>query len=238
MKIVMPLILIILVEGCAIYDSPVEREYSLTVTSDDQHYISSALDTAGRRFFQSPARLKPVKRSQNGASPLIDINEDTLSSAGGVEFSQTHSRKTEAAVGLKKHLSGKWHATTRARLFAGQSSYHLPQGAGVLTDPIDISFRTRGAGVEAGLLFETGDRVISAFEIGAGQTYTRSRTHIRSALLDVRSDTSNTSGFVYSAIQVGLRPAKTQKPSLSLRTIAKFYPGEGGSLQTGVVLGF
>jgi len=208
------------------------------VTKDDQHYIPSALDTAGRRFFQPSARAKPANRSETARSPLIDINENTLSSSGGVKFSQTRSHKTEAAVGLKKKLTGKWSATARARLFAGQSSYHLPEGIAPFSDPIDISFRTRGAGVEAGLLFETGERVTSAFEIGAGQTYTRSRTHIRSALLDVRSDTSDTSGFVYSAIQVGLRPGKIKKPSLSLRTIAKYYPGEGGSVQTGVVLGF
>ncbi len=125
-----------------------------------------------------------------------------------------------------------------ATISRGHSRYLLPQGAGVLVDPITVRFATTGAELEAGLAWQTGTRIRSRIEIGLGSNLTRSRTQITSAVRDVTNRSTQRTDCVYTSVRLSLRPKQAGHPELRLESRAKYAPDAGVSIQTGLALAY
>ena len=238
MKFAAILIFTALSAGCSLHSAPAQAEWEISVFEDDIHIIRPSLETVGERLTQPEARARASSAGTDSAA-LIDIDGDTLSTDSDIPYTKRQSHKIQLGTRLKKPLTRSLSLTARASAFYGRSRYSLPEGVSPFDDPITLSFRTRGAEIGTGLAFETGNRLRSTIELGGGQTFTQTRTDLESSLLGVISDSSDASHFVYTAIEVGLRPKNSRFPELSLRTEAKYYPGLGtGGLQTGLVASF
>ncbi|TDE38982.1 hypothetical protein [Antarcticimicrobium sediminis] len=233
------------VSGCSLQHHPARIDYAVSVLEDDMHIIPPSLDTAGSRFLAGSsgggARSVPASAAPaSAASPpgFLNIDKDTLSSASGVAYQRTKSRKLQASVSLEKSVSRRFSVLGRGSVFAGKSRYFLPKGVGILVDPMTISFNTTGVEIEAGVSYHAGRRVESVIEVGGGRTFTDTRTTLSSALIRLSSKSSDQSDYVYTAIQVGLAVGQSRDTHLGLRTIAKYYPDLGGSVQIGLVYAF
>ena len=123
-------------------------------------------------------------------------------------------------------------------LSRGASRYFLPEGAGVLKDPITIRFDTTGLEVDAGLAVFTGRRIESRVDFGIGGSLTGTRTRINSALLDVTNNSTYLGGFIYTGIQLALRPTRPDQPELQLKARIKYYPDAGVSIRSGLAVAF
>lgn len=235
------LLLIALCSGCSTVSEPVRVQYSVSVMPDDLHVIPPSLGATADQFFRAPttgvAQSAPPAPGAIGGS-LIDIDEDTLSSGSGVTYYRVEGSKLGAKVALDRPLTRNMSAVVSVMASRGHSRYFLPDGAGVLVDPTQISFATTGLELGAGFAFHAGNRVRSRVEIGGGKTFTRTLTEIRSNLLDVTNISSNDSEFVYTSIEVGFAPEAPHGPEFRVRTEAKYYPDIGGSVQTGIVFAY
>lgn len=240
MRFFVALIFVALNAGCQQAPGLVEQQFTFAVLEDDVHMIAPSLDAVEAVLTQPSTRFSgsPTPQNSQRSARFFDIDRDTLSGAGGEVYSLRDSYKLQVGSEWNRQLTGAASLITRVSISHGRSRYHLPEGAGVFHDPIDIRFSTFGAEMETGLSFETGKKLRSSFEFGGGATTTRTRTEVRSALIAVTTDSTDTSPYVYTAIQLSLRTAKPNAPGLRLRTIAKYYPDNGGALQTGLALAF
>ena len=226
--------------GCAAYSPASRPDISLEFSRDDSHFIPSSLAATSRQFFGGSTIAPPgtVPRRVTGAGRLIDIDEDTLSAAGGVPFTRESSTKVRVRLGREQPLGDHLAVTGGISLGHGTSRYLLPRGAGVLTDPIRIRFATTSLEVDAGIAVFTSDRLQSRAEVGIGKTWTRTQTGITSALLNVRNTNTHAAGFVYTGIRLGLRPRATGKPQPRLSARIKYYLDGDLSVRSGIALGF
>ncbi|GAA6201813.1 hypothetical protein NBRC116599_30390 [Aquicoccus sp. SU-CL01552] len=204
------------------------------------HIIPSSLDTAGTRFLSGSGGAGAATAPPGASAPIgvLNIDKDTLSSTSGVAYRRTKNAKLQASVSLEKPVSRHVSLHGRGSIFTGKSRYVLPEGVGILVDPMTISFNTTGVEVEAGVSYHAGRKVKSVIELGGGRTFTDTRTTLKSALISLSSKSSDQSDYVYTAIQVGLAVGPARDTTLGLRTIAKYYPNLGGSVQTGLVYAF
>lgn len=218
--------------GCTTPPGPLETSVSLTIGQDDAFYVPPSLEATAAQFFRP--KTGPTKKG----SLLVDIDRDTLSPGSKTPYSQTHSMQTRlsgrAELPLGRHISLNGGLT----LAKGSSKYLLPTGAGVLIDPITVTFQTTSAELEAGLAwrFNATDRLSARFELGGGGSIARTRTHIASALLDVENTSNSKAGFIYTGVGVRLGQGSPRRPALSLNSRVKYYPRMGVSFQTGVSL--
>jgi len=228
------------VSGCSLQPRPVRIDYAVSALQDDMHIIPSSLDTAGSRFLSGSGGVGAATAPPGASAPtgFLNIDKDTLSSTSGVAYQQTKSTKLQAGVSLEKPVSRHFSVHGRGSVSTGKSRYFLPEGVGILVDPMTISFNTTGIEVEAGVSYHAGRKVKSVIELGGGRTFTDTRTTLNSALISLLSKSSDQSDYVYTAIQVGLAVGRARDTTLALRTIAKYYPDLGGSVQTGLVYAF
>ena len=229
------------VAGCSSFDDQLRPEFSVTYSNDDIYNIPSSLDATATQFF-SAAPSRGLTRAGQSASAsggfVIDIDKDTLSSGSDTVYTEQASSKLQLRAGLERPLGDHMALVGGVSLSRGASRYFLPDGAGVLVDPITIKFDTTGIEVDAGLAVFTGRKVESRFDIGIGGTLTNTRTRITSALLNVTNKNTYSAGFIYTGIQLAVRPTKPGQPELQLKARVKYYPDAGFSLRSGIALAF
>lgn len=166
------------------------------------------------------------------------------SSGGGgssIPYRERHSRET--ALGLAARWpAGERAVAVRALAGGGGGRYHLPEGAGILTDPITIRARTR--------FIEATAMVAQRFALplplpgaatlagGVGVRHLRSRLEIRSALLDVRDTTVQSRGFVQLEARYDLVGPPGPGGGIGLVAQGRLYGRRTGLLRTGFVAGF
>lgn len=209
-------------------------QVSLELAQNDEFFIPDALETAGRRFFGARRGVA----AEGGL--LSGIGRDTLSSGSSTAYARTRSRSIGIGAGVQKPLARNLSLVGRTQLSHGHSRYHLPEGAGVLIDPITVRFSgvaldaSGGLAVHSDLARAWGLRA----ELGGGVSAARVRTRIASALLDVTSRSTTRAGYVYLGLGAHLRPEAPGAPVIRLEGRVRYYPAEGVSPQAGIRLEF
>ncbi|MGB1027828.1 MAG: hypothetical protein ACPGYL_14815, partial [Rhodospirillaceae bacterium] len=187
---------------------------SLTLAQDDGFYTAPALRSTARSFFQpAPSQgpvqgsgLAPVRDRPAAMGALVNIDEDTLSDESDAAYRRVQSYQLQARQRLRHPLGRGLALTGAAQLSQGHSRYELPRGAGVLVDPIAISFDTTALELSTGLAFapRPRTRLGGEVELGVGGVLFHTRTRISSALLDVRHNTTGRLGFGYASFGITL----------------------------------
>ncbi len=205
---------------------------TLEAAQNDEFFVPDALEAAGRRFFAS------APRGSDARGLISGIGRDTLSSGSGTVYDQAISQSLALGAVSERPLTPHLSLALRAHVARGRSRYELPEGAGVLVDPITVRFSGVAVDVGAALTVHTKrDRPLSAqAELGAGVSAARVRTEIRSDLLDVRNRTTTHAGYVF--VGLGARYETEVGVVLHLGGRVKYYPGEGVAPQAAIRLEF
>lgn len=235
---IFPALILCLGAACTTSSDPLKTGFSVALTKDDTHNIPSALEATANQFFRVPA-LPPAPAAAARAPVLpaaaggfvVDMGSDT-------PHSVQSSARVRLRAGLEQPLSDHVSLVGGASVSRGQSRYLLPEGIGILVDPMTIRFVTTGLELDAGVAVYAGNRIETRLAAGVGGTLTHTRTQITSALIDVRNASYDKAGFVYVSGQLGLLPANPGWPKLRLGSRARFFPGTGVSVQTELALDF
>lgn len=221
---------------------------SLHLSQDDGFYTGPALRSTARAFFQPAPGPNPNLAYPNPASgqnhgamgPLVNINEDTLSDDNDAAYRRVQSYQLRARQRFSQPLGRGLALGAAVQLSQGHSRYELPQGAGVLVDPIAISFDTTALELSTGLGFEprSRGRLGAQVELGVGGVLFHTRTRISSALLDVRHNATGRLGFGYASFGVTLAPRQGNAPTIALNSRVAYYPQGGVSVRSGLGLDF
>lgn len=215
--------------GCALPE-PVTYHAALEVGADETVFVRPGLEAAVTRF------LGPPRDGEDG--PLGPITSDTLSPGSDTPYQRVTGvqRRAEgrARARLRPHLS--WAG--RAGLGQGRSRYHLPEGAGILTEPIDIRFDTHFAVLEAGVVWDwpLGPRAGTELGLGAGLRHTNIKTAITSPLLAVAADADSTDAFMALRGRFWARPLTQSRARIEVSAEVLAYPA-AHSAQVGGNLG-
>ena len=228
-----------LMAACTAGTAPIGHSFSVGYGQDDLFFIPDALQTTADAFF-TPAPSSTHAGPPAAGGLAVDIDKDTLSPNSGTPYQTQHSRQLRLGARLEQPLGGNFALGVGAALTYGKSRYLLPEGAGILADPITIRFASQGVELDTGLIWhkQHSRRVSSRYEMGVGGSLTRTRTRIESALLDVDSTATQSAGFIYTDVGLGLHPKSDSLPSVQLRTRLKAYPDIGLSLQTSLSTAF
>lgn len=225
-----------MIAGCA--GAPL-KQLSVQVAADETSFVAQALDATVTQFIGPPVGGPQSGRAGGaGSVSLGGITADTLSPGSGTAYTRSQSQRRLVALEMRQPLldpqgkTGHWQLTGRLALGQGNSRYLLPEGAGILKDPIRIDFATHFISAETGLAWQKPFGAQSGAELGlaVGQRYTHSQTAINSALLDV--DNSSWQTGHYLALRAGLwlqpDPASSAKIRIDLEALG--YPGQVGSV--------
>ncbi len=229
------------VAGCSTFDEQLRPEFSVSYSKDDIYNIPSSLDATAAQFFSAAPSGRAARATQTASASggfVVDIDKDTLSANSDTVYTEQASNKLQLRAGVERALGDHVALVGGVSLSRGASRYFLPDGAGVLVDPITINFDTTGLEIDAGLALFTGRRVESRFDIGIGGTLTDTRTRITSALLNVTNKNTYSAGFIYTGVQLALRPTNPGQPELQLNARVKYYPDAGVSIRSAIALAF
>lgn len=238
-RLALPFLTLPLMVACTAGTAPPEPSFFIGYGQDDLFFIPDALQTTADAFF-TPAPVKSRAAPPAAGGLAVDIDKDTLSPNSGTPYQTEQSRQLRVGARLEQPLGGNFALGVGAALTYGKSRYLLPEGAGILADPITIRFASQGIELDTGLIWhkQHSRRVSSRYEMGVGGSITRTRTRIESALLDVEATSTQSAGFIYTDIGLGLHPKSDSPPSVQLRTRLKAYPDIGLSLQTSLSTAF
>lgn len=191
---------------------------------EDSVFIPAALERTALEFLGPP---RPAGAAASGGAPPL-IRPDMLSPGSTTTYQRTQSQARALGIRAEHPLHANLSATARMTLGEGRSVYVLPQGLGVLRDPTTIRFDTRLATLESGLAWhqELLPGVAGTAEMALGLRYTQTRTHVLSALLDVRSQNGQRDGYIAFRGAVGLHPGPG-RGALDIGAEARLFPGQG-----------
>lgn len=209
--------------GCVAPGSQWETRTDLFADKDEVAYVEGALDSTIQAF-----------SGDGGSSNLVtEIPSDFLEEQPGETLAYTLPRSQMLGVRLQaeRAMSDKaaWVASVGASL--GRSDYRLPDGAGILVEPIDIKFRTGTVDLAAGARRRLIDGRWMDIDLTgtAGILVTRTKTHITSPVLDVEH--WDTQDFPYVSVALRLTPHLSRNknaPRPYVTIGARAYPGVGG----------
>lgn len=135
-------------------------------------------------------------------------------------------------------LHPKWALSYGVRYAKSDSTYVLPKGAGVLTDPIRMRFETAAFEAEARLgwaPWTKGPRI----EAGLGRRIERTQTRLRSALLRVDHDSTQHQDYTVIGLRQRLPlPRSAGQANLALGVSLRSYGQEAYVTTGGVALRF
>ena len=145
--------------SCTLAPKPLKTSLTLDIGQDDTYYIPPALDATAAQFFNV----------SGGTGNAIDIDGDTLSSSSDTPYSRTQTQQLRLGARAELPLSPHLSLSGAMTLAKGKSRYLLPNGAGILSDPITIRFDTTTVELETGLIWQTGThkRINTQVELGA-----------------------------------------------------------------------
>ncbi|MCP9481430.1 hypothetical protein NNA36_05600 [Shimia sp. CNT1-13L.2] len=200
---------------------------------DEVAYVEGAMDATIQKF-----------RGDTGSSGRVtEIPSNFLEEQPGSTLTYTLPRSQ--MLGVRMHAEramsdrAAWVATASASL--GRSDYRLPNGAGVLVEPINIKFRTGSVDLAAGARrrLVDGRRMDLDLTGTAGVLVTHTKTHITSPVLDVEH--RNTQNLPYVSAAMRLTPDlsrrnNTPRPFFTIG--ARAYPSVGARIVTELGLQF
>lgn len=252
-----PLVIAFAVSGCSVSDGAVsdgaapgqgpvqwfnpKTRFVVTQGLEDTVFISPALEAAARQFLGSsrPDRSAAGPTGPDGTPAAqtpgrLLIQPDALSPGSDTPYRLEHSRARSVGLRVDQPLRGNFSATARVMLGRGTTVYTLPEGLGVLDEPTTIRFDTDFVQAEAGLAWnrQISRRVATETEVALGLQETRTKTHVTSALLDVRNTSRHT--FPYVALRGGfdlLQGSRDKRAKVHLGAEARLFPGKGLTLR-------
>lgn len=195
MKTLAPVALLALccaVTGC---NDPALRLHLSTQAAGGQlAYGAPTLAAAKRGFFGE---------DEGGEGDIGGGTSDLLSPADPVALQGNPPTVTQLALSRANDIGG---VTLTTSLQAGYQHLHgtLPQGFGMLTDPIDLQMWARSVGVEMtlGRAMALPGGLRLHYAAGAGVAQVTAATHLQSALLDLRGHSRQT--LPYALLQARL----------------------------------
>jgi hypothetical protein len=225
-----------MIAGCS---APATQHLSVQVAADETSFVTQALDATVTQFIGPQTGSTGAGRAGGTSSVgLGGITANTLSPGSGTAYTRSQSQRRLVALDIRQPLPGsqdkkaQWQLTGRLALGQGNSQYLLPEGAGILKDPIRIDFDTHFASAETGLAWQRPFGTQSGAELGlaVGQRLTQSHTQISSALLDVRNDSWQTGHYLALRAGLWLQPNPASRTKVRLDLEALGYPGQGGAV--------
>ena len=211
-----------------------EYHWSLVHQGHDFFYAEDALTKTVDAF---------VGPDDDGSNPVGEIPKDILSddSTSGVPFKKSFSRLHGIKLRLQYPLTTRLSLTSGAMVGVGRAKFVLPDGAGILVEPITIRFATLSGEVQTGLLYEipAGPRVTSRFLGAFGVRGAITRTGITSPVIAVKHTSKTATPFAALGVAVTYRPSKHQNGSkLVLDSEVRHYQGVGLTFRSGLSLEF
>jgi hypothetical protein len=231
------LVTIGMIFGCT--GAPI-KQLSVQVASDETSFLTHALDATVTQFVgpQTKGPKAGVVAGGQSTVSLGGITAHTLTPKSGTAYIRNQSVRRFVALEMQQPLmdrQGKvrnWHLTGRVALGQGNSQYKLPDGIGILKDPISIDFDTHFISTEAELAWKKplGTQAGAALGLALGQRTTHSQTKITSALLDVHNNSWQTKAYLALRAGLWLQPDPTSSAKIRVDLEALGYPGETGSI--------
>lgn len=156
--------------------------------------IGPALEQAAVDFIGAPAASRAAGRGGDpvaapAALPGFVIDPAVL----GPDSTTPHHLRQDRFVGLRPavrlSLGRGWQVEGAAVAGHGRQVHSLPAGMGILTDPMTITLSGPSISPELRLVrgFALPGGTVAEVSLGAGRQISRTRTTLRSALLDVQS---------------------------------------------------
>lgn len=224
----------LMLAGCG--DAPPAR-LMLVATPASPAIVPQALGATAQQFLGpgagggasgGGAGSGPSQGGSPGSRPLI--RPDLLTPGSGTAYRLRQSRARALGLAAERPLRPGLALTGQAMIGAGRLDYRLPQGLGILRDPARITFDTRFAELEAGLAWRRDLTPEAALRLGlaAGLHHSRTRTHVSSALLEIRNKSRQTDPYLALRGDLELRP-EVLPGRLHLGGELRLVPGAGVS---------
>lgn len=195
--------------GCSGLPEEVSVTPVLRVAQEDVAYGPAALDRAVEDFIGPSASGAPsADRGRGTASGFLDLDRDAILGPGGsIRYETERAQEVAAGAWIERSLSATRALEAQFVVGGGRARFLLPDGAAAFKSPITIHARNRFAEVRGGISQTLpigpvpGQAWLSA---GTGLRVTESRLRVASDLLDVRSQSRQTSGF--TDLRLNYRP--------------------------------
>lgn len=195
--------LALLPAGCG--DAPPAR-LMLVATPAQPSIVPQALGATAQQFLGPAAGAGPAQGGSPGSRPLI--RPDLLTPGSGTAYRLRQNRARALGLTTERPLRPGLALTGQAVMGTGRLDYRLPQGLGILRDPARITFDSRFVELEAGLAWRRDLTPDAALRLGlaAGLHHSRTRTHVSSALLEIRNKSRQTDPYLALRGDLELRP--------------------------------
>ena len=185
----------------------------------------------------------PAEPGGNDGGVISEIPSDVLTRkrSSDTPLHQDWVRSVGISLGQNIPLSRRWDLTNSLSLSHARSTYALPQGAGILTDPITLEFATTAvtAETEAAWSVLPGRDYSPRLTAGVGTTMMFSTTQINSALLEVKRHSRQTDWFAtFGAEQPLYVPRQGKGPTVLLDATARVYERDRASYHIATRLQF
>lgn len=195
----------------------------------------------GHDFFFANDALNKTFIAFNG--PDDDLPNDILSedSTSGVPFTQSFNRLNGVKLRLQQPLTSRLSLTSGGMVGVGRAKFILPDGAGILVEPITVRFTTLSGELQTGLLYEipAGQRVTSRFTGALGVRGALTRTGVTSPILAVKHTSKTATPFAALGVAITYRPSKRKDgKKIVLDTEVRKYQDVGFALRSGISLEF
>jgi len=156
---------------------------ALVLGQDRRGHVEPALRVTAARFVMAPAAVPARNRPPAFG---LEIDPEVL----GPDSDTPHDLVRDRLIGLRlsreTDLGAGFGLEASVLTGIGESRYRLPKGMGILTDPVDIGFRSLSVTPELALSRRADLGALSGqVVLGLGMQAARSRVTVRSALLDV-----------------------------------------------------
>lgn len=202
---------------------------------EDNAFIPAALEATAQAFLgRQESSVAPTGTVGGGSSRPVGsrpsglIGPDTLSPDSDTEYQLLRSRSRSVELRAEQTLRQNLSATARLTLGAGETVYTLPQGLGILRDPTTVRFMTRFATIETGLAWRRPwlPYTSTNVEMAAGLQHRQTKTHVSSALLDVRNKSRQRNAYI--ALRGGFDiTRKAGRGGGHIGAEARLFPGKG-----------
>jgi hypothetical protein len=219
--------LLALLMGCAAPEGSIHH-IALRSGQDETVFTIAALDAAVQQFI-GPATPASGGESQTGTTRTAGgITGASLSPNSATPYFRGKNARLFAEADLRYPLRSGFQLAGRMTAGQGYSHYTLPDGAGILKDPVDITFKTRFVTAEAGVIWEhpLSPHTTVALGAGAGLRLTHSKTAVTAPVLRIYNTSSQQDRYIALRAGVLLQPNPASKTQVQLDLEALAYPGK------------
>lgn len=156
------------------------------------------------------------------------------------EYREEHSAERGVGLAAIWNTGRRTQPLVRVETGTGTSTYDLPDGAGILSDPIRITADTTYYQGEVGLrhVVPLANWLSAEMEATVGARSVQNRLKVKSALLDIEDDYDTTRGFAGVAGSVTIAPPALKGAYLALEARGRAYDRTTGSGQAGAKIGY